>query len=46
MPLTVVPLPFLLYGGSCVISLMVTLAIAERIAIESNDVSKKKKKDI
>jgi len=46
MPLTGVPLPFLSYGGSYVISLMVALAIAQRIAIESNDVSKKKKKDV
>lgn len=35
-PLTGVPLPFLSYGGSYVISLMVSLAIAERVAIESN----------
>lgn len=45
MPLTGVPLPFLSYGGSYVISLMGALAIAQRIAIESNDVSKKKKKE-
>ena len=42
-PLTGVPLPFLSYGGSYVISLMASLAIAERIAIESNIKSAKKK---
>ena len=41
MPLTGVPLPFLSYGGSYVISLMASLGIAQRIAIESNDKSKK-----
>lgn len=35
-PLTGVPLPFLSYGGSYVISLMMALGIAERVAIESN----------
>ena len=42
-PLTGVPLPFLSYGGSYVISLMSSLAIAERIAIESNLKNNKKK---
>ena len=37
MPLTGVPLPFLSYGGSYTISLMVALGIAQRIAIESNN---------
>lgn len=41
-PLTGVPLPFLSYGGSYVISLMIALAVAERIAIESNEKTKKK----
>ena len=41
-PLTGVPLPFLSYGGSYVISLMISLAIAERIAIESNSKNTKK----
>jgi len=41
-PLTGVPLPFLSYGGSYVISLMVSLGIAQRVAIESVDKSKKK----
>ena len=40
-PLTGVPLPFLSYGGSYVICLMASLGIAQRIAIESNDKSKK-----
>lgn len=43
-PLTGVPLPFLSYGGSYVISLMMALAIAQRIAIESADKNKKKVK--
>lgn len=37
MPLTGVPLPFLSYGGSYTISLMIALGIAQRIAIESNN---------
>lgn len=43
-PLTGVPLPFLSYGGSYVISLMVSLAIVERVAIESVNGSLKNKK--
>ena len=45
-PLTGVPLPFLSYGGSYVISLIISLAIVERIAIENNTkkMIKKKKK--
>ena len=42
-PLTGVPLPFLSYGGSYVISLMIALAIAERVAIESYGKSSKKR---
>lgn len=34
MPLTGVPLPFLSYGGSFTISLMISLAVAQRIHIE------------
>lgn len=45
MPLTGVPLPFLSYGGSYVISLMISLGIAQRIAIESNEMHKKKSKN-
>lgn len=43
-PLTGVPLPFLSYGGSYVISLMIALGIAQRVAIESADKPKKKLK--
>ena len=43
-PLTGVPLPFLSYGGSYVVSLMVSLAIVQRVAIESNNNKKKKSK--
>ena len=42
-PLTGVPLPFLSYGGSYVISLMIALGIAERVAIESEGQQKNKK---
>ncbi len=35
MPLTGVPLPFLSYGGSYLICLIVSLTIVERVAIES-----------
>ena len=41
VPLTGVPLPFLSYGGSYVISLMAALGIAQRIAIESNEKRRK-----
>jgi rod shape determining protein RodA len=43
-PLTGVPLPFLSYGGSYVISLIISLALAERVAIENNNKILKKKK--
>lgn len=43
-PLTGVPLPFLSYGGSYIISLMVALGIAQRVAIESTDRQNKKVK--
>ncbi len=36
IPLTGVPLPFLSYGGSFTLSLMVSLAIVQRISIEKN----------
>ena len=42
-PLTGVPLPFLSYGGSYTINLFASLAIAQRVAIESNRQKKKKK---
>ena len=43
-PLTGVPLPFLSYGGSYTINLFISLAIAQRVAIESNKQQKKKSK--
>ncbi len=44
-PLTGVPLPFLSYGGSYAISLIISLALAQRVCIEEkNDKLKKKKK--
>ena len=42
-PLTGVPLPFLSYGGSYVINLIVSLALVQRVAIESNKKTKRKK---
>ena len=35
IPLTGVPLPFLSYGGSFVLSLIASLSIVQRVAIES-----------
>lgn len=43
-PLTGVPLPFLSYGGSYAISLMIALALAQRVAIETNNETIKKEK--
>ena len=37
MPLTGVPLPFLSYGGSYTISLVCSLAVVERLAIEKQN---------
>ena len=37
IPLTGVPLPFLSYGGSFVLSLLSSLAIVQRICVESNN---------
>lgn len=49
-PLTGVPLPFLSYGGSFMISLWVALGLAQRVAIESNaekiKIKRKKNKKI
>lgn len=36
IPLTGVPLPFLSYGGSFIISLICSLAVIQRVAIENN----------
>lgn len=46
-PLTGVPLPFLSYGGSYMISLWIALALAQRVAIESNveKIRKKRKRN-
>ena len=40
LPLTGVPLPFLSYGGSFTLSLIISLAIIQRIHIENNTKSK------
>ena len=40
IPLTGVPLPFLSYGGSFTLTLLISLGIIERIHIETvNDIS-------
>ena len=36
IPLTGVPLPFLSYGGSYALCLMIALGLVERVAIETN----------
>ena len=36
IPLTGVPLPYLSYGGSYTLSLMIAIALVERVAIETN----------
>ena len=43
-PLTGVPLPFLSYGGSYIINLMIFLAIAQRVCVESENTKKKRKR--
>ena len=45
-PLTGVPLPFLSYGGSYTISLLIGLALAQRVAIETNIETIKKEKKL
>ena len=42
IPLTGVPLPFLSYGGSYAICLMISIGLVERVAIENykNEVKK------
>ena len=37
MPLTGVPLPFLSYGGTFLVCLVVSLTIVQRVAIESKN---------
>jgi len=41
IPLTGVPLPFLSYGGSYVICLMISVGLVQRVAIESNKIKTK-----
>ena len=41
MPMTGVPLPFMSYGGSFTLCLMVSLAIVQRVNIENRIRSKK-----
>lgn len=43
-PLTGVPLPYLSYGGSYTICLMVGIALVERVAIETNTLKERKVK--
>ena len=35
IPLTGVPLPFLSYGGSCILNLLVLVALTQRVAVET-----------
>ena len=37
IPLTGVPLPFLSYGGSYMLNLMILLGLCQRVAIETNE---------
>lgn len=47
MPLTGVPLPFLSYGGSYILNLIVLLSLTQRVAIESKeDRSRREKKKV
>lgn len=41
IPLTGVPLPFLSYGGSFVMSLIAALAIVQRVCVESKNQKEK-----
>ena len=43
IPLTGVPLPFLSYGGSYTICLMIAMGLVQRVAIESKKNTKKTK---
>ena len=43
IPLTGVPLPFISYGGSFTMCLVIALTLVQRIAIETNTKNKKKK---
>ena len=44
MPLTGVPLPFLSYGGSFLLNLMVLVSLTQRVAIETKEAKKNTKK--
>lgn len=44
IPMTGVPLPFLSYGGTFTISLIISLSIVQRIAIENKKIEEKKSK--
>lgn len=46
IPLTGVPLPYLSYGGSYTICLMIAIALVQRVAIETNIKKEKKVKTI
>lgn len=47
MPLTGVPLPFLSYGGSYILNLVILLSLTQRVAIESKeDRARKKQKKV
>lgn len=35
IPLTGVPLPFLSYGGSCILNLLILVALTQRVAVET-----------
>lgn len=42
IPLTGVPLPFLSYGGSFLLNLMILMALTQRVAIETKEAQKRK----
>ena len=46
IPLTGVPLPFLSYGGSFLLNLMILIALTQRVAIETKETNKRLKKAV
>ena len=42
LPLTGVPLPFLSYGGSFALSLIIALSLVQRVSIENYNYNQKK----
>ena len=46
IPLTGVPLPFLSYGGSYTICLMIALGLVQRVSIETNNHKQKELKKL